>query len=524
MYKLLIVDDEAIEREAIKFFINRSKLRFSKIEEAINGRQAILKTRSFEPDIILMDIKMPGIDGIEATCNIRKFNSRCKIIFLTAVNEFEYAQKAIKLKVDDFVVKPAKEEVLIKILNNTMQELDNINIANGKQIDIENKLYSLKNLYETNMIMAIAMGYIKVDEQSQYFYNQYGKFQNGVCAIVRLEYEKSFKCTEFNKKRIQKRAIQKIKSEFLKHNIKFLIKALNNNIYVLVDTNKYKIDYRCNNLFEEINLVLKRELGVQTCIGVGNIFMKFEDASNSCLEAKIACNHALNHDVIYYKNLSEETIKSNYPFEEEKKLCKSIISGDEQKTRVYIENIMNWIIENEGTPKEMKKKLNQLITVVDRTINRELNLTTMQLGTFYDEIEKINSKSEMIIYFTNTISTICSYIRSLNNNPSEMLIERICLYIDKNYDKDISLDNICSMIGFSKFYFSKIFKQYRHKNFVDYLRDKRMEKSKEYLRNTQLSIKEITMKVGYTDPNYFSSVFKKTQGISPTEYKGKVIN
>lgn len=124
MYKLLIVDDEAIEREAIRLFIQQAELKFSRICEAGNGIEAVETAREILPEIVIMDVRMPGKDGLSAAREIRQFNPACKIIFLTAFSEFDYAQQAVKLKAEDFLIKPAYSEHLIAALQKVIEELE----------------------------------------------------------------------------------------------------------------------------------------------------------------------------------------------------------------------------------------------------------------------------------------------------------------------------------------------------------------------------------------------------------------
>lgn len=123
MLKLLIADDELIEREALHFIIGRSCPGIGTIEEASNGREAISINATFKPDIIIMDIKMPGVNGIDASKIIRQYNPDCRIILLTAFNYFDYAREAIKIGVKDFLVKPVQNDEIIQVINSVVDSI-----------------------------------------------------------------------------------------------------------------------------------------------------------------------------------------------------------------------------------------------------------------------------------------------------------------------------------------------------------------------------------------------------------------
>jgi two-component system, response regulator YesN len=123
-YKILIVDDESIEREAIQFILSKQTRYEFHFFEAINGQEAISSVALNSPDIIMMDIRMPGLNGIESTRIIRKILPNTKIIFLTAYNQFDYAHEAIKLGVMDFLVKPATNERLFEVIEKAIQAIE----------------------------------------------------------------------------------------------------------------------------------------------------------------------------------------------------------------------------------------------------------------------------------------------------------------------------------------------------------------------------------------------------------------
>jgi len=125
VYKILIVDDEQLERNALKVIINKDINSIVEIEEAVNGREAIVKSRSFNPDIIFLDIKMPGINGIDAARTIRDSDSSVSIVFLTAYNQFEYAREAIDIGVSNFIIKPSSDSHILEVINKVITNIDN---------------------------------------------------------------------------------------------------------------------------------------------------------------------------------------------------------------------------------------------------------------------------------------------------------------------------------------------------------------------------------------------------------------
>ena len=126
---------------------------------------------------------------------------------------------------------------------------------------------------------------------------------------------------------------------------------------------------------------------------------------------------------------------------------------------------------------------------------------------------------EIYGWFISKIEDVCRNILSRKEENTVDLIHDAQVYIEQNYSKDLILDDVSKELQLSPYYFSKLFKKRTGKNFIEYLTDVRMEKAKELLRNSNKSMKEICMEIGYTDPNYFSRTFKKNVGVTPSEYK-----
>jgi len=210
-----------------------------------------------------------------------------------------------------------------------------------------------------------------------------------------------------------------------------------------------------------------------------------------------------------------------YPLEKEKKLCENIIKGDEKEAEEYIEEIMAWISQFSGSIECIKEKVHELLTIIDRSVIKEYSVETVLVENCFAELNNLNSINEIIIFIKNIVAVIIVNINSFKKSSAEVLIDKACNYIDQNYYRDIKLDEICNMVGFSRYYFCKIFKQYKNMNFVDYITSRRMKIAKGLLKNLKFNIKEISSEIGYNDPNYFTNVFKKWEGISPTEYRNK---
>lgn len=184
MYKLMIADDEALERQALRHFIEHSKVEIGEIFECSNGIEAVKTALLEQPDICILDIKMPGLTGLEAMEQIRAVNKNCKVIFSTAYSYFDYAVKALQAGALDFMVKPVKKEKLIQVVNKAIDELD----AERNQEAYQSKITDLTYVLEKRILRELIMG--QTDEETLWFFDAMGiKEAYGCIFFVRFQRE-----------------------------------------------------------------------------------------------------------------------------------------------------------------------------------------------------------------------------------------------------------------------------------------------------------------------------------------------
>lgn len=168
MYKLMIADDEALERQALSHFIQNSKLEIGEILECANGIEAVKTALLKQPEICILDIRMPGLSGLEAMAQIKAVNKNCKIIFSTAYSYFDYAVKALQAGALDFMVKPVKKEKLVQVVNKAIDELD----AEHNQEIYQSKVTDLTYVLEKRILRELITG--QTDEETLWFFDAMG--------------------------------------------------------------------------------------------------------------------------------------------------------------------------------------------------------------------------------------------------------------------------------------------------------------------------------------------------------------
>jgi two-component system response regulator YesN len=349
--KIVIVDDEKLERMAIKKMLD-SETNFEVIGEAANGRLAIELVETVQPDVMLMDIKMPGINGLEAIQLIQQKKPNIRFIIVSAFDTFEYAKEAMKYGVKEYILKPSKKEEVITALLTIYKELQQEKRKLAEQDKIKKSMERVRSIVEG------------------------------------LQETSKAECFQ---------AVKEGRSE----------KALE----------------ACKLYFEE-------------CAIKYPAFTELKKAINKFIE-----------------DLRTELQEVKY--------------GELE--------VIN--LEEQSTDEDLFTSLNQYV------------LNAVQHVNFW------------------------------RNHDIKNVMNEAKKYIEKHYAENLTLEDLASYMEISPHYFSKLFKGKFQITFIDYLTDIRVGKAKKDLLGSNKSLKEISIDIGYKDPNYFSRVFKKKTGKSPTEYR-----
>lgn len=521
MYKLLIVDDESIERDALKYIVKESNLKIGEIEEASNGQEAISVATIFNPDIVILDIKMPGLNGIEAAKILKKIYSDSKIIFLTAFNQFEYAHEAIKIGVEDFIVKPASKERVIEVLSKTIEEIEKHEKANLNKKDMEEKLSQVSKYLESEFLTSVISGEIDEQQASDYLSFMLTEFNQGFGIAIKLDFFNEH-MTHINKNMIKKRFSEKLLNSLRIKNIKFLMNTIRNTIYIMIfgypEGNKEVYVQLIEAEIKKIREVMSDQINACVSIGCGNEYDSISELWKSFSQAKIACKNRvlMIEEDVHVPKVNSLDIK-------EKELCESIIEGNIREMILIVEDILDNIIYSSNDISDIRIKLYEFLILLNKSLNSDRNFQNRVPEKLFDDLKTVYSKGEAKVFIHEYLLNVIEEINQMKTDKTGLILNKVVKYIDDHYADNLTLEDVAQQCGFSTYYFCKMFKKYQNCSFTDYLSSVRIKKAKKLLKNPLLNIKEITQMIGYVDPNYFTRVFKKYEGITPTEYRNKMM-
>ncbi len=522
-YRVFFVEDEIITREGIRDNVDWHASGFEFCGEAADGEMALPLLHTTQPDVLITDIKMPFMDGLQLSKIVRERMPWVKIIILSGHDEFEYAQKAINLGVTDYLLKP----VTVKKLQNALQKLT-------VQLDQERKeqenLKKLQEQVEENrealrekFLFKLVVGAISPTESIEKGHLLGLDLIARYYLVVILKIELGDRTEQYDYDEYQR--ILCVVTELVEKNPDIFVLKRDWGDLILImkgSTPEYLEDER-DLLLEEIKQTVAKTR-YQLTIGVGASKKRIADICRSFVEALANSQNPagenkfeLNHSVERAELLKvDKSAVENYlrcgmkdEFDEFfnaylRPLGETALKSNLIKNYIFVDVIL-----------ATAKLVNELGGEVDKVIP-ELSSIEMVMSNI-KTIEQLKEQAYKIL------SSALAYRDSQPNGQYKNMIRQAKEYLEQHYtNPELTLNEVAAQASLSASHFSVVFSQEAGQTFKEYLTEIRINKAKELLRMTALRSADIAYRVGYNDPHYFSSVFKKNTGLSPIEFRSQI--
>ncbi|MBO9131054.1 helix-turn-helix domain-containing protein [Bacillus sp. 165] len=505
MYRLLIVDDEPLEREGLELMIKRSMPNQFQIEQAENGRIAIEKSIEYQPHIIFMDIKMPGIQGLEAVSVIKQKLPDTKTIIVTAYDYFTYAQEAISLGVKEYILKPAKKDQIISLLQKMISEIEDDHKKRLQELKSIENLSLIRPLTENECTLMLMFNTVQELNVSQLSEILGFEINLGYASVIKLP-------KEIVQNEKEQRRIYECVKHFMKSSRVCLVSPIvDGQLATFIPVQLKQEDLQKPVLYQDALKTIEyieNQTGYKTMIGIGSLKLGVEGLRQSYKEALYA---SLECEELTRVCLFSEKFTLSISDEEKQILIDSFRKAD-------LEDVLNQF--NNLFERFMKYDVKQVRTELHSLLNQSVQFlrnSSIEVEKFHipdlDDISQLKKAVEQQI--VNLITKI-DREKEIKMNHMMILARE---YIAHHFIEDISLEQVANYLKLNPFYFSKLFKKQTGETFSDYLTNMRINKAKQLMEKSELSLKEICYQVGYNDPNYFSRVFKKCTNESPKEYR-----
>ncbi|MBO7583308.1 MAG: response regulator [Treponema sp.] len=513
MYNILITDDEQIVIDSLSYIISKNFENEAKVFTALSGTEAIEIVMKENIDILFMDINMPGLSGLETVSVITKLKPNIVFVILSAFDRFQYAQTAIELGAYKYITKPVNRNVVIETIRGAINLLQEKQGKLSADMELHKKLDLVSPMIENDFIYACIFNNEKSIDLSAYL--EYFNLSESPWV---------FCCFEFPNINADNQYAIYIKiHELLNKEHRCLISSfMMNRIVVFFPLYSENPDY--NEVQEQIKKIYNTlcyniSSGIRG--GVSTIGNDKSILQVSYNEALSALNKSDSNGGLVFASQQTSKAKQNSSHGEFKnQLLKKLSVGDSSGVKSFLELFSTELFSGELELDKIKNSFFELIVTANNT-TREINkgFVSSTFDNAFATLTSLNDK-KLIKDFAQTFLLECtaaiSTVRKTDTNP---IIKKVCDYVEENLAKDISLEMAADFAGVSSFYLSKLFKEEKGETYINYVSDKRLEKSCQLLAQTDLSIKEITATIGYNDQNYYSRIFKTKYGLSPKEYR-----
>ena len=531
MYKIMLADDEGIVTDSLKFIIEKEFGDLCEVRTAKTGRSAIELAETFSPDIIVMDIMMPGINGIDAMKEIRRTNNKVVLIVMSAYDKFDYAQESIALDVLEYITKPMEKNKIIAIIRKAMEVIDGQRMQRTNDLIIKEKLEIVVPIIESGFIYNVLFQEkFNEDIESYKSILEIRDEQGFMIAFVCGDKQDGSHLTNAVGSSVKlQQHYNEIRDAFKERFTCLVGSIMANKIAILVPTDKKELtlDERISIIDQarDIARILMVKTNQQIRIGIGSIkpMMELKTSYSEALKALTMTTENVIHVEDLPMGLEYE---SNYPRDLEKQLFDEIREGNESKVAVSSNAYFDWMLKNPSTGiMDMRLKILEFVLWAEKIAYNSGGMKYVfdSRANYLPQIMATEDHEELRRWFLDKMTEATRNVVEKKAEKSTRTIASAKEYIKKNFNSDISLEDVSREVNISPYYFSKLFKDETGEGFVEYLTNLRIDKAKELLSGTNYSMKEICQMVGYTDPNYFSRIFKKNVGVTPTEYKENMV-
>lgn len=536
--KVFLVEDEMVIRRGIKNSIDWEKEGYIFCGEASDGELAYPMIIKEKPDILITDIRMPFMDGLELCKLVKKELPNIKILILSGYDEFDYAKEAIRLGVTEYLLKPISSGKLLEALNGVSESIrrekeDKDLVRKYMEEMRENTEHEKQKFFEQmiagNLSMADAL-----ETGKKYEMNLSAGMYNLLLFRFTLGKENRKSGELLGEAEY---AIEKL-TERLEYVFEFQ-RGVEGWAFLLMADNEEQMSERVKELSKDLEEIMKNYSTIAYFGGIGQPVARLRELEESFREAERALAARFTMELNRIISVEDIRMAQNVDTLDDIEITSF---GEIEKTRTMLEKFLNNGAEdkidefvdvyiNELPEENLKSVLMRQYIIMDAYI---------VMMSFCEKIEGIEgemqAQSEELKNSMKTIQTleeIKNYIRMLlkkiigvrdtiSGRRYSDIIEIAKDQIRKTYMSDeISLNTIAAEVGISPSYFSSIFSKEMGKTFVEYLTEIRMDRAKELLMCSSMKTSEIGYEVGYKDPHYFSYIFKKTQNCTPKEFRAR---
>lgn len=531
MVSIIVADDEENVRDLVVGFINNNLEGYTVVAKADNGKEALELVKQHKPDILISDICMPGMDGLELISQINKLELNVKCVIISGYSEFAYAKKAVSLGVSEYLLKPISPDELIETLDKMSDEITRKEMLEKNMEYLEDTVRKNKKIQVENIVKSLLSGECSDDELLD-TQNRFGiEILSDMYCVCDIFIEED-----------QNNTVSKIFGEFFENineayfdsRIKVYAMPVKAKHCIVLFTGNYQNDISFRNFIRKglksIADGMEKYYDITIRSYIGKTYHDWNNIPSSLKEAEIIWKSIIedSENVLFYseyeknnENAAHELVR---PDDMERELFVQVQMNRKEDAANSIEQIIRYY---EMYPLSAQS----FITISCMELLLDMCRLAKEAGGSVD-IWNDEHSQEMQKYFQKgTLLQIkevlvkyawicCEEFERINETQSDKIVSVVKELIEKNISNDeFNLDDISQQLYFSTHYIRQVFKQKTGDNILEYMIQRRMECAGELLKNPENKITEIAERTGYKNQRYFATAFKKYYGSTPTEYR-----
>ena len=524
MLNVLVIDDEKLVRQMVMRCIDWEGLGLHIAGEASSARMGLELVDELRPDLVFMDVRMPGMDGLTCSRRILEKHPEIKIVILSGHDEFEYASEGIRIGVFDYLLKPINagelEKTAIKARDAVLEERNHREEFQRFKEELEKHSSYIRDRQLSALVRS------RTPEQYLESLAYFGVKLDGESFQVALIEINSRKEEGEEEKLLMKMHARKIVEDYFGDHPGVYVVDSGAERLILLNNQSENIIYECA---EELKTYLENNTEETICIGVGKVYAELKMLRESYQEAK---------DALKSRFVSEEEgvicFRDIYPFydtesasalddENLHELENAIRISDSDKASDSLKKICGYLKKTNGEKEHIQIFSVQILSAVMKVIS-ELKLEEtselLNYSTLLANVFTLQTFEEICGYLENAVLEACRVTGKEISGKKKDLVHKVKDYMEDHYcEEDLSLNSLAEIFYVNASYLSRVFKEKTGNTFSGWLFEIRMREAEKLVQRTDLRAYEIAEKVGISDPHYFSSCFKKHTGLSVSDYK-----
>lgn len=542
MLKIFLAEDEVVVRETIKRMIPWEELGFELVGEAADGEMALPLLIRQQPDLLITDIKMPFMDGLTLARLAKKEIPGLKVVILSGYDDFNYAKQAIGIGVEDYLLKPITKNALIERLSEIRSRYEHEKTQKEYYEKFQREMQAYEKNSSRDFFEALVGGSMDMME----VYKRAEKLGLDIVAeaynvlIFTMNCDEDFSGQRDEYSSWEAESLELLENFFAGHSSAMLFRSNIFSYGVLLKGQRETIEENTRACVDEIRKILSRQEGRREWfLAVGQSVDRLSQIQKSYHTASRAFSQRYLYDenILYYDEMETmehpggqaETEDNAYLQKVDVNalnpaiLQKFLSNGLQEETENFVKDYF-YAIGQEPMESLVFRNyviLNVRFSVISFIKGLGCDTNEMESADTEEVLAESGKNMESAIAYAKKMISQAIEIRDQNSgNKNRSILKTAVDFIDSHYmDEEISLNTVANVANVSSNHFSALFSQNMGQTFIEYLTTLRMNKAKELLRCTGMRSSEIAGEIGYKDAHYFSYLFKKTQGMTPSDYR-----